>query len=117
MSDPVIPIGAIRAAFTDCEQALAKAAETGKASDTRAWKRKGTVLEVVCVGHMRACLDYIERLEADRFSLIVALGQLIPGNIALNNPAWDDSTVIPVDVTLGEIRAAQIAIDKATGAA
>ena len=57
------PVAEIREVFVECETAMAKFGETKKQADHRAWKRKGSVLEVVCVGHMRNCLDYIEYLE------------------------------------------------------
>lgn len=58
------PIDVIRETFAECDALMARLDETKKQNDLRAWKRKGGVLEVVCVGHMRKCLDYIEHLEA-----------------------------------------------------
>lgn len=43
-----------------------------------------------------------------------AMADLIPTNIALNNPAWSDDTVIPVDVTLGQLRRASEVLERAT---
>lgn len=59
------PIDDIRAVFAECEAREAIFRETGKQRDLASWKRHGGVLEVVCVGHMRASLDHIERLEAE----------------------------------------------------
>ena len=56
------------------------------------------------------------RLIAAAPGLLAALIQLIPSNVALGNDAWPDDTVIPVDVALGELRAARRAITKATTA-
>lgn len=48
--------------------------------------------------------------------LLAALLTLIPRNVALGNPNWADGTIIPVDMTLGELRQARAAIEKATAA-
>lgn len=46
--------------------------------------------------------------------LLAALEGIIPSNVAL--PVWlDDSAVIPVDVTVAELRRARTAIQKARG--
>lgn len=51
--------------------------------------------------------------KANAGRLLAALKQLIPTNICLSNPNLPDSTVVPCDVTLGELRAASAAIAKA----
>jgi len=49
--------------------------------------------------------------------LLEALEELIPANLCATNLALPDDTVLPVDMTLGEIRRALAAIAKAKGGA
>lgn len=49
----------------------------------------------------------IEALEA-------ALKALLPTNLNLSNPNWPDDTVVPCDVTLGELRAVHSALTGAS---
>ncbi len=49
--------------------------------------------------------------------LLTAAQAMLPSNISLGNPAWPDSRVVPIDFTLGELRALHAAIQRATGGA
>lgn len=44
-----------------------------------------------------------------------ALEPLLPTNVSTNNRMWPDSTEAPVDVTLGDLRAARAALDETGG--
>lgn len=57
------------------------------------------------------------RLIAAAPELLVALSALLPNNLCLTNDAWSDETIIPLDVTLGDLRKAAAALAKAAGAA
>lgn len=59
-----------------------------------------------------AARDAISRLERENAELRAALEAMIPNNVALGNPLWPGSTVIPIDVTLGELRAARKALSR-----
>jgi hypothetical protein len=47
--------------------------------------------------------------------LYEALAGVIPANVCLTNMRWPDDTVVPCDVTLGELRKAAAALAKARG--
>lgn len=46
-------------------------------------------------------------------AMAAAIEQIIPSNVALGNDNWPDSTILPLDVKLGELRQARAAL-KAT---
>ncbi len=37
--------------------------------------------------------------------IVAVLESMIPTNMSLNNPRWPDSTVVPIEATMGELRA------------
>lgn len=55
------------------------------------------------------------RLIAAAPDLLAALKRLMPTNVCTGNTNVPDSTVLPMDVTMGELRQAAAAIAKATG--
>ncbi|NBB37667.1 hypothetical protein [Sphingobium yanoikuyae] len=61
--------------------------------------------------------EVIGPLAAAAPELLVALEELIPANLCASNLALSDDAVLPVDMTLGEIRRAIAAITKAKGGA
>jgi hypothetical protein len=68
-------------------------------------------------GHPQAVANarFIVRAVNSHDELVAALGSLIPGNVSLSNERWPDSTVVPLEVTLGELRAARAALSRARG--
>lgn len=47
--------------------------------------------------------------------MLAMLKGMLPKNVCITNPRWADSEVVPIDVTLGELRAVAALIAKATG--
>lgn len=54
-----------------------------------------------------------DTLREQRDELLEAAERMLPNNIALGNDAWPDSQLVPIDFTLGELRALRAAIAKA----
>lgn len=52
------------------------------------------------------------QLAEQNAALLAALESLIPKKVAINNPNVPDSTVVPVDITVGKLRTALAAMDK-----
>jgi hypothetical protein len=46
-----------------------------------------------------------ERLEAKLARTAAGIATMLPKNMSLDNPRWPDSTTVPLDTTLGELRA------------
>jgi hypothetical protein len=44
-------------------------------------------------------------LEADLARAAAGIATMLPKNMSLDNPRWPDSTTVPLDTTLGELRA------------
>lgn len=57
--------------------------------------------------------DLVHTLREQRDELLEAAERMLPNNIALGNDAWPDSQLVPIDFTLGELRALRAAIAKA----
>lgn len=49
--------------------------------------------------------------------LLAVAREMLPPNLNLTHPNWTDATVVPIDITMGELRRIAAAIAKAEGGA
>lgn len=55
--------------------------------------------------------DEIERLRRHCTAMEKAITAFLPRSVAIDNPTWADGTFIPLDTSLGELRALKTARD------